>query len=847
MHSTVDDYHRQAEADSWGEPIPLGAERTLPEFPLAALPGWAQEYAAAIRETTQTSSDMPGAMTLAALSAAVGGKADVHPTQGWRTTTNLYVLVVGEVGSRKSEVLDKVLWPIRELQREAQLAAQPLIAAAEAEAKLLERRKTHLIDALAKGRDDATQSDLDEVVRAAASHIVPSYPRYIVGDITTEQLENTLQSQGGTLAMFSAEGGVFDVLTGRYSGGIPNLDAYLKAAGGEPLDVARAARQVWVERPVLTAGMMVQPRVLVGLARNPELEGRGFLARWLYCIAPDTVGSRRLHEGAIPHNVNAAYGRHIKAIFTHAPAYAADGTPVPHSLVLSPDAAALFRDIYHHHEGRQGKGRELEVIAGWASKWVGSVAKIAALLHVAQTGQLRGPIQRHTLEHARQLGEYFLAHARAAFDRMGADREVDTAKLVLSWVVKHGKLEFTKREVARGLGGRAYLKAPDLDAPLALLEAHGYIRPDPAGVAEEGKKRVGRPSAIWLVNPLALETQGSVDGNSVNIVNFVTRVETQGDGSIDGNSQGSGSVDGNSVNFVNFVIGVEGVNDTRGSVDGTPPDDALGESGESVDYVKLTSQNAFLGTETELTKPQTPMTKLTKLTKPGATSLEEPSSDAPAPAPAPQTPMTKLTKLTKLWDTSLVERVWTDRYAVAVKRSDVSRLGTLARTAADALLYTYVGRLTNKLVNEPNGSASDRWGNPWEVGKNGKGLTRNEAVAHYVRWLDGDADMATQHGVNGRQRTAADGREVRLAAALHLRGHALACHCDPEPCHAHILAAYANGYSVSVADDGKALMLWGRVPRRDGRIDVWPVADAAELYATMLQDITQDVEAEVQV
>jgi hypothetical protein len=222
-------------------------------------------------------------MTLAALSAAVGGKADVHPTQGWRTTTNLYVLVVGEVGSRKSEVLDKVLWPIRELQREAQLAAQPLIAAAEAEAKLLERRKAHLIDALAKGRDDATQSDLDEVVRAAASHIVPSYPRYIVGDITTEQLENTLQSQGGTLAMFSAEGGVFDVLTGRYSGGIPNLDAYLKAAGGEPLDVARAARQVWVERPVLTAGMMVQPRVLVGLARNPELEGRGFLARWLYC------------------------------------------------------------------------------------------------------------------------------------------------------------------------------------------------------------------------------------------------------------------------------------------------------------------------------------------------------------------------------------------------------------------------------------------------------------------------------------------------------------------------------------------------------------------------------------
>lgn len=782
MHSTVDDYHRQAEADSWGEPIPLGAERTLPEFPLAALPGWAQEYAAAIREMTQTSSDMPGAMTLAALSAAVGGKADIHPTQGWRTTTNLYVLVVGEVGSRKSEVLDKVLWPIRELQREAQLAAQPLIAAAEAEAKLLERRKSHLIDALAKGRDDATQSDLDEVVRAAASHIVPHVPRYIVGDITTETLENTLQSQGGTLAMFSDEGGVFDVLSGRYSGGIPNLDAYLKAAGGHPLDVARAARQVWVERPVLTAGLMVQPRVLAGLARNPELEGRGFLARWLYCIAPDTVGSRRLHEGAIPHNVNAAYGRHIKAIFTSAPAYAADGTPVPHSLVLSPDAAELFRDIYHHHEARQGKGRELEVIAGWASKWVGSVAKIAALLHVAQTGQLRGPIQRHTLEHARQLGEYFLAHARAAFDRMGADREVDTAKLVLSWVVKHGKLEFTKREVARGLGGRAYLKAPDLDAPLALLEAHGYIRPDPAGVEENGKRKVGRPSAIWLVNPLALETQGSVDGNSVN--------------------------------FVNFVTGVPGVSDTQGSVDGTPPDDALGESGESVDYVKLTSQNAILDTETELTKHSTPVTKLTKLTK--------------------------------LWDTSLVERVWSAGYAVAVKRSDVSRLGTLARTAADALLYTYVGRLTNKLVNEPKGSASDRWGNPWEVGKNGKGLTRNEAVAHYVRWLDGEADLATQHGVNGRQRTLDDGREVRLAAALHLRGHALACHCDPEPCHAHILAAYANGYSVSVADDGKALMLWGRIPR-DGRIDVWVVADAAELYATMLQDITRDVEVEAEV
>jgi hypothetical protein len=52
---------------------------------------------------------------------------------------------------------------------------------------------------------------------------VPAIPRLFVDDCTPERLASLMIEQGERIAVFSDEGGVFDILAGRYSNGIPNL------------------------------------------------------------------------------------------------------------------------------------------------------------------------------------------------------------------------------------------------------------------------------------------------------------------------------------------------------------------------------------------------------------------------------------------------------------------------------------------------------------------------------------------------------------------------------------------------------------------------------------------------
>ena len=65
-----------------------------------------------------------------------------------------------------------------------------------------------------------------------------------------------------------------------------------------------------------------------------------------------------------------------------------------------------------------------------------------------------------------------------------------------------------------------------------------------------------------------------------------------------------------------------------------------------------------------------------------------------------------------------------------------------------------------------------KWGNPFEIGKDG---TRAEVVEKYRKWFIDD-------GYNG---SMVDVRE--------LRGQDLSCWCAPLKCHADILLELANG------------------------------------------------------
>ena len=330
---------------------------------------------------------------------------------------------------------------------------------------------------------------------AAEQLQVPPRPRLVADDVTAEAAGSLLAEQGGRLAVLSAEGGIFATIAGRYSTA-PNLEVFLKGHAGDLLRVDRKGRPAeHVAHPALTLGLAVQPDVLREIAHMPGFRSRGLLARILYALPQNTVGRRQVGAPAVPEPIRTAYTDTLRAL---ALTLADLDRPAP--LVLTDEADARMLQLESDLEPRLADGAELGHVADWASKLNGAIARIAGLLHLA--GHLRDgwgrAVATRTVEAAARIGEYYLAHALAVFDLMDADPVVEGARTILAWITRTGRTRFTRRELLAA-GVSRFRKVTDLDAPLQLLEQHGYLHrgptPPPTG-------RPGRPAVPpYDVNP----------------------------------------------------------------------------------------------------------------------------------------------------------------------------------------------------------------------------------------------------------------------------------------------------------------------------------------------------------
>ncbi len=489
----------------WDEPTPLSIRPPLPTFPVEALPGWLAEEVAAVAEFTQTPADLPGMISLAVLSTAAGGRAVVEVRGSWREPVNLFVVPAMPPGTRKSPVFSLLTSPL--LRAEQQLIAEtrPQIIEAETQRKVRSKaaEQATTVAGKAKGREaDELMADAIAAAAMAEAITVPTLPRLIADDITTEAAASLLAEQGGRLAVLSAEGGIFSTLAGRYSNGVPSLDVFLKGHAGDLLRVDRKGRESeHVDQPALTLGLAVQPDVLRQIARMPGFRGRGLLARILYALPDNNVGRRKVGTSPVPYELQETYDANVKTMV----ASLAEWTD-PAVLLLKADAAKLLLDFEADLEPRLGEDGDLGHVADWASKLVGAAVRVAGLLHLA--GDLRQgwgqAISANTAICAIALAEYFTAHALAVFDWMGLDPALDDARAVLDWLCKARPATFTRRGAFTALSRSRFRKVGDLDPALDLLEQHGYIRPLP----EEPRTGPGRrPSPTYLVHPsLAAET-----------------------------------------------------------------------------------------------------------------------------------------------------------------------------------------------------------------------------------------------------------------------------------------------------------------------------------------------------
>lgn len=466
--------------DEWPKLQPLETKTVLPDFPVWALPEDARNYAEAAAASASVPVDMMAMLIITGVSAAIQGYVTVRLYQDHAVPTNLYVMVILPPGERKSSAVSLTIWPY--LDYEAQAAQVMDEAVTEYNVRRVVLEKAARAAEERAGKDGDSMDDAIQA-RRELNNLEPVYaPRFFCDDVSVEAL-TSLIARHGRIAHISAEGGLVDTLAGRYSNS-PNLDAVLKAWGGERILVDRKGRAPErIDNPALTIGLCIQPDVLRSLMSNHVFKGRGLNGRFLYCIPKSKRGTRPLIGTPIDPIIKTKYEAMCLQVVSY---------PVT-ELTLSPDALDVL-ERYHWPIEKQLVN--LEFMGSWAEKMEGQVQRICGILHV-MGGESGTEISGKTAEAACAIGDYLTEHAKAAFDHGGDDALAPARHLWDKICEMASEGTVNKRLLHQACRG-TYPTIDDLDGPLEVLEGLGYVRQ----VESSGR---GRHSVTIEINPLITE------------------------------------------------------------------------------------------------------------------------------------------------------------------------------------------------------------------------------------------------------------------------------------------------------------------------------------------------------
>lgn len=292
----------------------------------------------------------------------------------------------------------------------------------------------------------------------------------------------------------SPEGGIFDILGGRYSEK-PALDIFLKGHSGDFVRVDRkSSASATLHHPIITLGLAIQPAVLASIGKSRDMHGRGLLARFCYSIPTTLFGQRIIDPEPVREAVREAYDVNLRAIAQAC--YSHEGVA---DVPLDDEADGIFMGFQQALEARlTPEEGDLDPIVEWASKLAGTVARIAALLAAARVRGVPEEITYEDMIAAVEFSDYLVPHAFKAYQAMGTIPNVRVENKIVRRIRREGWTEFKTRDLQRAMGAARQYSAEDLEELLEGLAKWGYIRRMTASL---------KPlRTYWLTNPAVLES-----------------------------------------------------------------------------------------------------------------------------------------------------------------------------------------------------------------------------------------------------------------------------------------------------------------------------------------------------
>jgi len=491
--------------DDWPEPLLFGEIET-PDIPSTLLPKILADQCQAVADSSQTPTGMAVMMGLATVATCLQKRFEVAPFgDSYTEPVNLMTVTALDSASRKSAVVKAMTGPLTSWEMTQMDLLKDRAGRIRHERDMLIKSIDSIKSSASKSSatDDDRREALTEIKRL--EDMTPPeiiVPRAWIDDVTPERLQSLMFDNGERMAVISAEGGIFEVIAGLYSGGKSNINVILQSHAGEPVRVERQGRSVMMLKPALTFGLCVQPTIISDLAsgNKARFRGNGMLARLLYCIPKSTVGSRNVAKHRpVPETTSTGYDALTKRLLLAiSPIYDEHGQERPRILTLAPDALKAWLTFSQYIESKQGQYGEFQSIQDWTGKLPGAALRIAGLCHVAEHGEASAVISRHIIEKALDLSELLIIHAKAAFALMGTDPAIPDAKFILQWIVSNGADSFRRGDLHKALHGK-FQRVDRLISALKVL-AERHI------ISEPLNKPTGRrPEIVYTVNPAILK------------------------------------------------------------------------------------------------------------------------------------------------------------------------------------------------------------------------------------------------------------------------------------------------------------------------------------------------------
>jgi hypothetical protein len=502
--------HLGEDTEEWSDPLPF-PDKLLPVPPFLPemLPTNLRDWVVDIAERMNVPLDFVGIPAMVALGGVIGRRAGIKPQANtdWMETANLWGCIVARPGAAKSPVLSQVLAPINRLETKAAREHAEAIKLHNAGQSVLKLERgaveKQIKDALEAGVSPSYREQATQRLLGLEASEVPSERRFMTSDCTAEKLgEICAANPDGVLVHRDELMTMFADLDREEKASARGF--FLSGWGGNQGYTFDRIGRGTIRIPAVNLSVIgtSQPKRLGAyIASSLRNLDDGMVQRLQLMSMPDLNG--QFVEADRPPDAQArgrafecfeglALKRFAEIGAQRDPDTGEEGVPF---FRFSEAARQAFSDWRTGLEHRLGDPDLAPALAAHLSKYRGLIPRIALICHLASGGE--GAVSAQALKQALVWAEYLEAHARRIY-AMAPSAESSLAARTILRKIQSGQLAdgFTARDIKQK--GWAGLRDPEVRAGLELLVELDWLR------KIDVCRNVGRPTAIYRVNPRAL-------------------------------------------------------------------------------------------------------------------------------------------------------------------------------------------------------------------------------------------------------------------------------------------------------------------------------------------------------